>query len=136
VRSCLAILWAALSIGLGGVLFGACRGAPGESPRDAATDPDDPDGFVCSVIAPTVCPNPPPHYPDIAPIVEVRCVPCHYGAVDGPWPLTSRKHLADWYDIIPPALLNCLMPPRDAGVPMTTEERVAILTWLRCGFPE
>ena len=30
----------------------------------------------------------------------------------------------------------CDGPPPDAGVPMTNEERLTILTWLRCGFPE
>ena len=33
-------------------------------------------------------------------------------------------------------LLDCSMPPPDAGVTMPDEERVAILTWLLCGYPE
>jgi hypothetical protein len=131
-------LGAAIAIGAGCLILGACDGRRySTDAADAATGDTGAEGpIVCSVSAPTACPTPAPHYPDIAPIVRERCVPCHYGAVLGPWPLTTYKHVADWYDIIPAALLDCSMPPPDAGVPMTNQERLAILTWLRCGFPE
>ena len=29
----------------------------------------------------------------------------------------------------------CVLAAADAGVPMTDEERTAILTWILCGFP-
>lgn len=90
----------------------------------------------CTVIAPTSCPDPAPRYADIAPIVGERCVPCHYGMPNGPWPLNSYRHLVDWHDTIPDVLRTCLMPPPDSGMTMTDEERVAILTWLLCGYRE
>jgi hypothetical protein len=52
------------------------------------------------------------------------------------WPLTDFRHVADWQDLIHDDLLACTMPPADAGFQMTTAERVAILTWIRCGFLE
>jgi hypothetical protein len=33
-------------------------------------------------------------------------------------------------------MLACTMPPPDAGVPMSDEERESILIWIRCGFLE
>jgi hypothetical protein len=103
---------------------------------------DDEDGgpaaaVMCKVSLPTSCPSPKPHYPDVQPIFQQRCVPCHNGATaDSPWPLTEYEHVADWYDTIRSEVVNCTMPPLDAGVPMTDDERVKILTWIRCGFPE
>jgi hypothetical protein len=92
--------------------------------------------IVCTVEAPTVCPDPPPHYPDIQPIIQRACVPCHQGLPGGNWPLLQYSHVADWQDIIRAQMLACTMPPPDAGVPISDEEREAILTWIRCGFLE
>jgi hypothetical protein len=30
---------------------------------------------------------------------------------------------------------DCSMPPEDAGTVMTNAERVQVLDWLRCGYP-
>ncbi|MCA9538320.1 MAG: hypothetical protein KC620_05500 [Myxococcales bacterium] len=110
----------------------------------ACGDPDDAaltdggllaDGSAaCAVQAPTACPTPAPTYADIAPIVSERCVRCHDGA-HGQWPLTRYQHLADWYDIIPGELTQCRMPPADSGVTLPDDERLLLLTWLRCGLP-
>jgi hypothetical protein len=98
-----------------------------------------PDGGVaiepCKVSAPTSCPAPALHYKDVQPIFEKRCYACHSGNTEQ-WPLTDYGHVASWFDIIPPALLTCEMPPADAGVPITNAERTTILTWLHCGFPD
>lgn len=91
--------------------------------------------FSCSVKAPTACPNPAPRYADVLPIFQQRCTGCHSGVADGPWPLTEYEHIADWQDIIRGAMIDCSMPPPDAGVPMTNDERLAILTWIRCALP-
>jgi hypothetical protein len=91
--------------------------------------------LTCSVTAPTSCPDPAPRYADIAPIVSRRCVACHWGAIDGPWPLLTYTSIVDWEDLVRGSLLDCSMPPLDSGVVMADEERVAILTWLRCGHP-
>jgi uncharacterized membrane protein len=117
----------------------ACGTAAGAAADGAtADDGGTPDGTapICSVRAPTSCPNPAPHYPAVAPIFEQHCVPCHFGTPGGPWPLTSYKHAVDWQDIIRTAMLECSMPPADAGTSMTDAERLAILTWIRCGFLE
>ena len=105
----------------------AARGpAPGRVPGPAS----------CSR-APTECPDPPPHYPDVAPIFAARCAECHYGAVDGPWPLLDYDHVASWQDTIRDDMLDCSMPPPDlTTAEMPDDERLAILTWIRCGFLE
>ncbi len=112
----------------------ACEKSP-VAPTDGGTD-DDATAFVCTVTAPTVCPDPAPHYPDVQPIIQRTCVPCHNGSVGGPWPLLQYSHVADWQDVIRAFVLDCSMPPPDAGVPISDEERTAILTWILCGFKE
>lgn len=93
-------------------------------------------GVTCVPPAPpTACPDPPVRYDDIRPILDARCVRCHDTVQGGPWPLATYTHVADWQDIIRASMLDCTMPPLDAGVPMTTEERLTVLTWIRCGAP-
>lgn len=100
-------------------------------PRDAAVLP-----LVCNVPAPASCPSPAPRYPEIAAIIKQRCASCHSPLWTGPWPLDTYGHVADWQDTIQANLLDCSMPPPDAGVPMTVDERVSILTWIKCGLPQ
>jgi hypothetical protein len=117
------------------LVVGACEGPARVAPADTAIEgEDDPSVFVCPVPPPTECPSPPPRYPDIAPIVQRLCVPCHMGLPNGPWPLTDYTHVADWQDIIRGAMLDCSMPPIDATFAMKTAERVVILTWILCGI--
>jgi hypothetical protein len=88
-------------------------------------------------MAPTTCPDPPPHYADVTPILERSCVVgCHSGEAGGPWPLTDYDHVAGWADAIQADLLHCLMPPSDAGIPIAAEEIAEILTWIQCGAPQ
>jgi uncharacterized membrane protein len=91
---------------------------------------------VCAPTAPTECPEPAPHFPDVAPIFERRCASCHNGTKGAPWPLDTYGHVADWATVIRDELMQCLMPPEDSGVEMTAEERQAILVWVRCGSLE
>jgi uncharacterized membrane protein len=111
------------------LLGGACSSS---TPPDSNNDGG---ALVCTVQAPTVCPDPAPHWADVAPIFESRCVECHNGMIGGPWPLMQYQHVADWQDLVRAHVLSCTMPPPDAGRPMTDEERTAILTWILCGFP-
>lgn len=104
------------------------------SPTDDSQAPPDGALFLCPVPAPTSCPQPAPRYPEVAPIVKQRCVGCHDGAPGGPWPLTDYPHVADWWDLIRADLTACTMPPADGGVAMTAPERIAVLTWILCGF--
>lgn len=88
------------------------------------------------VVAPTACPDPAPKYADVAPVFAAKCATCHSGAADGPWPLADYDHVASWQGEIRSQLLSCSMPPPDAGASITDEERMLILTWLRCGAPQ
>jgi hypothetical protein len=92
--------------------------------------------LTCGVMAPTACPDPPVRYPDVEPIFRTRCVICHNNNVDGPWALTDYQDIADWQDIIRGDLIDCSMPPLDGGVTMSRDERMAILTWIRCALPQ
>lgn len=91
---------------------------------------------VCSVVAPTECPDPAPRYADVAPIFSERCASCHTGVADGPWPLDTYDRVADWAAVVRDELLSCSMPPDDSGVTMSPEERNQILVWLQCGNPD
>jgi len=107
------------------------------SPRDAGPASDAAVlPFVCNVPAPPSCPSPAPRYQEIAAIIKQRCASCHSPLWTGPWPLDTYGHVADWQDTIRSNLLDCSMPPPEAGVPITVDERVSILTWIRCGLPQ
>lgn len=91
----------------------------------------------CSVAAPISCPAPALRYADISNSIAQYCAgPCHSGIPDGPWPLTSYEHVADWADVIRTELLGCTMPPADSGIALPSADQAAILAWIRCGFPE
>ncbi len=106
-----------------GTLLMACPNA--EMTMDAV-------GTSCGVTAATACPTPAPRYADVQPIIEQRCVVCHSGNTPQ-WPLTTYKNVADWYDEVRFFVESCAMPPPAANIPITPEERNAILTWIRCG---
>jgi len=112
----------------------------GDKAEDASVDePSDgskpavPEG--CPVTPPTTCPSDIPHYADVQPIFAERCVTCHDG-LHGQWPLNDYEPIADWAGDVRALLVNCTMPPVDSGLTMPVEERLAILTWIRCGFPK
>lgn len=125
----------------GSLLAMACGGSTPTPPVDEVdAGVQVPDGgtdepYTCPIPSPTSCPEPAPRYADVAPIFERRCVVCHAGTPGGPWSLADYGHVADWQDTIRPNVRDCTMPPPDAGVSMTLEERSVILTWIRCGLP-
>ena len=130
-----------LGVGLG---VGACGASPAARPgsgTDAGSSPSDggtageQDPASCSVPSVLSCPDPMPHYADVAPLFEHPCGQCHNDAPGAPWSLSSYGHIADWQDTIRDNLRDCSMPPPDSGVLITPEERTALLTWLRCGLP-
>lgn len=90
----------------------------------------------CTVKAPTSCPDSPPRFDDVTPIFKQRCAPCHVSEWTGPWPLDTYSHIADWADTIRGHLVECSMPPPEAGTPLPNEESEKILTWIRCGTPK
>lgn len=123
-----------LRLGCCFALLAACSDSSMMEPSDGGLGQDAATPIQCAVVAPTACPEPAPRYADVQPIFEQRCVSCHSGRGEQ-WPLTTYQHAADWYGPIHDEVLTCAMPPPSAGIPITDAERVAILTWLRCGFP-
>jgi hypothetical protein len=123
-----------LTCALFGSMLAACGGSESTSGPVEPTEPS----YICeSLQAPTACPDPAPTFAQVAPIFGERCAtPCHSGTPNGPWPLSRYEHIFDWQEDIRSHLLDCTMPPLDGGVAITTEERVVILNWIRCGLPE
>lgn len=99
----------------------------------ACSPSDEPNPIVCTVSAPLECPDPAPGYADVAPIFAQRCASCHSGMPGTPWSLRDYEHVADWQDVVRAEVLHCKMPPPDSGVTISDEERLAILTWVKCG---
>ena len=129
-------------VGLAGALaaalvFAACSsGTPGAvaDAGVASEDPADAGAFVCTPIPPPACADPPPRYSDVQGIIQMRCVPCHDSEPDAAWPLQTYRQVADWEDVIRDDLVRCTMPPADGGISMSEDERVALLTWILCGY--
>jgi hypothetical protein len=117
-----------------GPLFGGLTLACGGSGRFEGGEPRP--VVQCTVEAPTACPEPATTYSDVAPVFQSRCVSCHYGVANGPWPLTRYDDVADWRDAIRDDVLDCSMPPPGSGITMDDSERLAILNWARCGGTE
>jgi uncharacterized membrane protein len=89
----------------------------------------------CTVTPPSECPDPPPRFADVAPIFKARCATCHISDWTGPWPLDTYEHIADWADVVRSHLVECSMPPPEAGTPLPNAESETILTWIRCKTP-
>jgi uncharacterized membrane protein len=109
--------------------------APDAGAADGSTAAVPPAPPPCDAVAPTVCPDPKPHYPDVQPIFARRCVSCHNGS-GGQWSLGEYQHVADWFNEIRAQMLGCTMPPVDSGLTMTLDERQTILAWIRCDYPK
>jgi hypothetical protein len=109
------------------------------APNDAGVDSGGPAKPIeCDVVPPSSCPEPAPTWnATVGAIVATRCAlgGCHDGRGEQ-WPLVDYAHVADWSGEIRSMVADCTMPPPDAGVPITTEERQAVLAWVRCGHPE
>lgn len=119
----------------GGSVDSGTDAGPGDAgTRDAGPQDAEMPMVSCEVQAPTACVEPKPTYADVTPIIKERCLLCHNGQAGGPWPLSSYGHVADWQNEIRDQVSKCIMPPPDAGVPITTEEREKILMWIRCGL--
>lgn len=89
----------------------------------------------CPLTPPTDCPDDKLTYADVSPIFEARCISCHDGN-HGQWPLTEYQHVADWFGEVRAQLIGCTMPPVDSKSDMSVDERMKILTWIRCGYPK
>jgi hypothetical protein len=109
------------------------------NPADASGDPGTV-GCLPMPVPAAVCPTPPVTYDNLKPLFQARCVNvCHNGVTKDSngeviWRLTELKHFDDWQDATRARIADCSMPPPDAGVPLTIEERQAILEFLKCEF--
>jgi hypothetical protein len=104
-------------------------------PSDAGADAMLPLPEGCPLTPPTSCPDPKPHYSDIEPIFQEHCFACHDGTGEQ-WGLTSYEHVADWFNEIRAQMIACTMPPLDSGITMPASDRMKIVQWIRCGYPE
>jgi hypothetical protein len=94
--------------------------------------------LTCSALdAGATCPTDGPTYEaTIQPILARSCLPgCHDSSPDAAWPLTDFDDITAWSTYIESDLIRCTMPPPDAGVAITDDERNEIFTWLGCGTP-
>jgi hypothetical protein len=74
----------------------------------------------------------------IVPIIAKSCLKsCHDDSPDAAWPLTDYDDVHAWAEYIAQDLLQCTMPPVNAGpsYPITREDRETILNWIVCGAP-
>lgn len=110
-------------------VFAGCGGSREGTASDAGINSD----ALCSISTPASCPTPAPVYADVKPIFDQRCVTCHNDEPNSPWSLNDYNHIADWQEVVSQMIADCQMPPADAGIPMTVEEREKILTWIQCG---
>ena len=133
----------ALLLGASSSVQVACDPEPIDADVDSATEADAGEhhdagavvDVVCTVKPPTECPDPAPRFADVAPIFKERCNSCHNSEWTGPWPLDTYSHVADWADVVRAHLIDCSMPPPEAGMPLPDEESLKILSWIRCGTP-
>jgi hypothetical protein len=114
------------------------RAAPsvGDS-RNASRSQGEPNpaSRTCPLPAPRACPDPALTYADVEPVFAARCVVCHAGEPNGPWPLDTYGHVATWRDTVRASLIQCTMPPPESGQTIADEESALVLTWIRCGMP-
>jgi hypothetical protein len=115
---------------------GANAGASGANSGGTAGSSGGAGAPSCEVVPPTACPDPAPTYGEVAVIFDQRCSVCHDGSPMGPWPLKDYSHISDWQNEIRGALIDCSMPPPDSEWTMSAEERLQILTWIRCDLPK
>jgi hypothetical protein len=146
----LALAWSSLAVaGCGNDGGGSPDGGGGSGGAGGSGQPTDgamiDTGHVGCLESPaTTCPNPPVTYAQIDSILQARCASvCHNGTTPDPannnmpiWGLRNWDDMSDWRDTIRLTMNNCSMPPADAGVPLTIEERRKLVEFIACGLPK
>ena len=96
---------------------------------------DAPDAGACAHELPT-CPSSPPSYQQtIAPIIQQKCVTCHYpGTVAAKGDFSTYPNVKANFGSMLNQTYSCLMPPAN-GAPLTTDERTQLLEWFVCSAP-
>lgn len=109
----------------------ACGAGSGAKVVDAGP------GLVCPLVAQKRCTLPAPRFAGIKPILDQACAGCHSSLDAGePWPLTNYRDVSDWQSLVRDDLLKCTMPPLDAGVSISNDDRAALINWLDCGLQQ
>lgn len=101
----------------------------------AGCPPETPTNTTCDTTLVTECPSPAPTYTEVQQLFDTHCNICH-GTNGTEWPLENYDDISAWQIDIRGELLDCSMPPADAGTHMTLAEKQQILTWIRCGLPK
>jgi hypothetical protein len=115
----------------------ACSSGSAEKRTDARQVTSDA-GVVpaCGSDVTPTCPSPKPSYKsDVVPILNADCNTCHVGGPSKPWPLTDYQSLLDWRKEVLGDMLQCTMPPEDAGHAISDADRGVLIGWLACGAP-
>jgi hypothetical protein len=97
-----------------------------DGPRDAGSCPSD---------VPDACVQPAPTWAAVLPIIQARCGSCHKEDA-GQWPLNEYQYVIDWEPSFVGDIVACTMPPADAGIELTQDERTTLLNWIACGAPQ
>ncbi|HTQ05038.1 MAG TPA: hypothetical protein VMI54_14335 [Polyangiaceae bacterium] len=105
----------------------------GTSPGPASTPPDCKAGLPTKDACAT---NAPSYATDIAPLVEARCLGCHFkGNPNSSVVLETQAEMSQQTQLVETQIYRCEMPPADGGIPLTDTERTELLQWLVCGAP-
>lgn len=90
----------------------------------------------CPNDLPKSCPSPKPSYKDdVAPLVERRCLVCHFeGGPASAIVLSSYPAIFQRRSAVLNQVYGCKMPPPDAG-PLAEGDRQHLLGWLACDAP-
>ena len=81
---------------------------------------------------------------DVAPILQARCVNCHYKGGIGPFAMSSHKKVRGWATMMEEVILTKRMPPWHAdpahqhfnnSLALTPSEENTLMVWLAAGAP-
>jgi hypothetical protein len=87
----------------------------------------------CQDDLPKVCPTPTPSFKDsVLPALADKCQACH--STNG-FPFDTYAHVYKERITMLTRVAGCRMPPACAPQP-TSDQRQAILGWLKCGAPD
>ncbi len=103
-----------------------------------STDPGIPPPRPCATVD-SSCPATPPSFSrDVDPIIVTYCNACHgEGGIEQPlYDYTSYTGVYKARSSIATFVSDCRMPPADAGLFPSDEQRQTLLQWIACGAPD
>jgi hypothetical protein len=116
---------------------GTVTSAVDSGPPPTRTDGGAIPPLACGAHATKTCPSPAPSFKkEVLPLLKAKCGSCHVDEPDHPWPLTDWDTVRDWKAQFTQDILSCTMPPLDAGITLTDEERGLFVAYVACGTPD